>query len=152
MKVMTLRVLMALLVAGAIAPASALEPTPFQVIPPVLTRPPVAAREPVVAREPHETELIEGDPERKKNRARRLEWLQWLPDYERVDRSLVERPEGVEQFEPIEPAAGVRGAGTVERPARGGRPETIERLRTIVRPVRIGRRDRIERVHRSGRR
>lgn len=155
--------------------ASSLEATPFQVVPPGLTRPPVAAREPVAARAPNEAEVVEADPERLKIRARRLEWLDRLGDFERVDRSLVERSEGVAPIERFEPAAGVLRPATVERPVAIERPakverpekierqekiervEKVERFEKVERPEKverlekIERRERVERVDRSGR-
>jgi len=122
--------------------ASPLAATPFQAIPPLLETPPVAAAV------PYEYELIEADPERKKNRARRIDWLDRLEDFERVDRNRAERFEGVERLERFEPAVGVIRLDRVERPEKVEKVERLERVEKIEKIEKVERRERLERPER----
>ncbi|MGH7313280.1 MAG: hypothetical protein ACREJV_08910 [Candidatus Rokuibacteriota bacterium] len=140
-------VLALVVAAGGLAfaeePAAMVTATPFQAIPPVLATPPVAASV------PYEAELIEADPERKNRR--RMDQIERLEDFERIDLTRTERFEGVERPERFEPAAGALRPDRIERQEKIERPERIERVEKIERPEKVERVEKVERPERRER-
>ena len=112
------------------------ERTPLQAMPPILASPSGPS---------YEAELIEGDPEQKKKKARQFDGLE---DFTRVESSPAERLFGVERLDPI---VGVTRPDRVDRPEKIDRPEKVERIEKIEKVEKVERRERVERVGRRGR-